>query len=69
MLVDGVLTSCYASIDHDLAHITMTPLRWFPEIMKYIFGDDIGFPVYVLINKSLVNQFYDMGHTLGKIIN
>ena len=26
MMVDRVLASCYAFFDHDLAHITMTPI-------------------------------------------
>ena len=25
IVVDGVLASCYASFDHDLAHIAMVP--------------------------------------------
>ena len=40
ILVDGVLASCYASIDHELAHIGMTAMRWFPEITKWIFGEE-----------------------------
>ena len=45
--VDGVLASCYASCDHDLSHLGMSPMRWFPEIMELIFSDDNGFSVYV----------------------
>ena len=40
IVVDGVLASCYASYDHDLAHFMMTPIQWFPEIMSWVFGDD-----------------------------
>ena len=29
IVVDGVLASCYASFDHDLAHITMAPIQLF----------------------------------------
>ena len=32
IMVDGVLASCYASFDHDLAHFGMRPLQWFSEI-------------------------------------
>ena len=53
ILVDDVLASCYAGFNHDLAHITMTPLTWFPEVMQWIFGEDNGFQNYVLIQKSL----------------
>ena len=45
-MVDGVLTSCYASFDHDLAHFVMTPMQWFPEITEWIFGDDTGYQIY-----------------------
>ena len=30
-MVDGVLVSCYADFDHDLAHITITPMQKFAE--------------------------------------
>ena len=36
IIVDGVLASCYAFTNHDLAHIAMTPLRWFAEVIKWI---------------------------------
>ena len=41
-MVDGVLASCYASVNHDLAHIVMTPIQWFPEIVEWVFGNDAG---------------------------
>ena len=46
-MVDGVLASCYADFDHDLAHITITPMQKFAEVMEWMFGSDYGFPVYV----------------------
>ena len=48
-MVDGVLASCYASIDHDLAHIGMGPVRWFPVITEWIFGQENESPGYVNI--------------------
>ena len=63
-MVDGVLTSCYGSFDHDLAHITMMPMQWFRQIIKWIFGDDNENSVYVKIDQlfgefTLPNsQFY-----------
>ena len=53
IVVDGILTSCYASYDHDLAHIGMTPLRLFPVIMNWMFGFENGFPAYIKIAESL----------------
>ena len=38
IMVNGVLTSCYASSDHGLAHIALAPVRYFPEITEWIFG-------------------------------
>ena len=40
IVVDGVLASCYGSFDHDVAHLVMTPMQWFPDILKWIFGED-----------------------------
>ena len=42
IMIDRVLVSCYAFFDHDLAHITMTPSLWFPEMIQLIFGEDNG---------------------------
>ena len=49
IMVDGVLTSCYASIDHTLGHIVMAPMRWFPKIMDWMFVEDSGFSSYANI--------------------
>ena len=47
IIVDGILASCYASSHHDLAHIVITPLRWFPKITEWIFGVHDGSQAYV----------------------
>ena len=47
IIVDGVLASCYPSYDHDLSHLAMSPMRWFPEVIELIFSNDNGFSVYV----------------------
>ena len=49
IVVDGVLTSCYPSAHHDVAHLGMIPIRWFPEIIEWMFGADPEFQVYVKI--------------------
>ena len=46
IVVDRVLASCYASAHHDVAHIALTPLRWFPGLTKGLIGEDGGFAVY-----------------------
>ena len=53
IVVDGVLTSCYAFNDHDLAHFAMTPIRWFPETTQWIFGVDNETPGYISILEEL----------------
>ena len=53
IIVDGILASCYTISDHDLAHLAMTPIRWFPKITDWIFGENNGTPGYVGIAESL----------------
>ena len=53
IMVDGVLASCYAECHHDLAHLTMTPMQRFSEIVEWIFGDESGFPVFVSTVREL----------------
>ena len=53
IVVDGVLASCYPSTHHDLVHIGMTPIRWFAEIFKWIFGDENGILGFVKMAEEL----------------
>ena len=52
MVVDGVLASCYASFDHNLAHFVVTPMQWYPGLTEWIFGESNGYPAYVNIAKE-----------------
>ena len=56
IIIDGVLVSCYADVDHDLAHSSMIPLFWCKQAMEWIFGYDTGFPVYI----NIARQFSSM---------
>ena len=48
IMVDYILASCYADIsDHNLAHLSMIPMRTFSAVVEWIFGDDIGFSIFV----------------------
>ena len=58
IVVDGVLASCYAYSDHVLAHIVMTPIRWFPQMMEWIFGKENGSPGYVIALTNLGSLLY-----------
>ena len=53
IVVDGVLASCYPSTYHDLAQISMTPIRWYPKIFEWIFGEENGFQGYVRMAEDL----------------
>ena len=53
IVIDDVLASCYPSAHHDLAHIGMTPMRWFPKIFKWIRGDENGILGFVLMVEEL----------------
>ena len=53
IVVAGILASCHASVDHDMAHFVMMPMQWYPEIIEWIFGTNNGFPSYVTIANHL----------------
>ena len=53
IIVDGTLVSCYASCHHDLVHILMAPVRWFPNIIDWIIGEKDGFPIFVTITEDV----------------
>ena len=42
IVVDGVLASCYAIVDHDIAQIVMKPIQWYPDVVELDFGDENG---------------------------
>ena len=52
IVVDRVLASCYASFNHDLAHIAMKPIQWYPDIVEWVFGMHNKHPSYVSIVKE-----------------
>ena len=60
-MVDGVLASCYASFDHDLAHFGMRPLQWFSQIMPLSFADD-DLSTYMMTIKKLGRLILPPGH-------
>ena len=64
-MVDGVLASCYASTDHDLGHIGLTPIRLFPGIVEMIFGNDDRSPAFVSIITKGVKNMLPFGSANG----
>ena len=57
IVIDGMLASCYAFSDHNLAHITVTPMLWFPEMIEWIFGME-------KVSQGYVNILTDLGKLL-----
>ena len=61
IIVDGVLASCYPSVHHDLANIGMTPIRWFPAMIEWIFGNDKGSQTCATISEELGKLVFSDG--------
>ena len=57
IVVDGILSSCYAGYHPYLANFATIPMQLFPNIMEWAFGDDVGFLVYA-----------HMAHKLGTLL-
>ena len=53
IIIDGLVASCYASFDHDLAHLVMTPVQWFPGMIQWIFGADNGSSGYACMAEEM----------------
>ena len=62
IIVEGILASCYAACNQDLAHFTMTPLQRFSEVLMWLFGDDSGFAAYVRTARELDILLLQDGH-------
>ena len=53
IVVDGVLASCYAIVDHDIAQIVMKPIQWYPGVIELIFGNENGVSAYINVAKTI----------------
>ena len=53
---------CPSSFDHNMAHIGMAPMRWFPIIMHMVFGEDDALSVFIKINEELGLWMLPYGH-------
>ena len=47
IVVDGILASCYAADDHDMAHFAVTSIAWIPSLIEGIFNVHNESPGYV----------------------
>ena len=53
IVVDGILASYYAIVDHDLAQIGMKPVQQYSDIMELVFGNEDGVSAYVSVAQNL----------------
>ena len=65
IVVNGVLASCFPATDHDLGYFGMTPIKWFPDTIEWIFGEENGFQGYV----KIVEVFGRLIFPYGQIYN
>ena len=62
IVADGVLSSCYASFDHGLAHFALTSMQWFPDVLRWVFGEENGSSGYVEIAKGFARLMLPFSH-------
>ena len=63
IVVDGVLASCYATVNHDLAHIGMTPVQLLPDFVQWIFSEEDGFSAFAKTIQYLRRAILPYGQT------
>ena len=64
IVVDGVLASCYAIVDHNIAQIVMKPIQWYPHIIELVFGDENGVSAYINVARNLGIWMWPQGNKL-----
>ena len=62
IVVDGVLASCYASGHHDVVHITLVLVRYFPQPIMWLFGEENGFSSYIKITQDFHDWVIPTNH-------
>ena len=64
IVVDGVLASCHAVVDHDIAQIGTKPIQWFPDVIELVFGDENEVSAYIDVAMSLGRWVLPQGNNL-----
>ena len=62
IIVDEVLASCYASSDHDLVHSATVLVRYFPELIMWIFGEENGFASHPKVMQHMSKWYMPNNH-------
>ena len=58
IIVDGVVASCYAGFDHDLAHFTMAPMQYFADVLEWTFEMTLGIQSLSVLQENLADLFW-----------
>ena len=69
IIVDGVLASCYADIDHDMSYFTTILMQRFPAAIQWVFGEDNGFPVYISTLSQMGMVLFPKEHYMNYQLN
>ena len=65
IVVDGVLASCYAFVDHDIAQIVTKPIQWYPDVTELVFGDENGVSAYINVLKIIGRWLLPQGSEIN----
>ena len=64
IVVDNILVSSYSSVDHDLAHIALLPVRKYPAMTEWIFGEVNESSVFFNIVEGISKEMLPYGYIL-----
>ena len=65
IVVEEVLASCYAVVDHGISQIAMKPIQWYPGVMDIIFGVENGVSAYIDVAKNIDTWFLPEGSIIN----
>ena len=65
IVVDYILASCHASCDHDIVHITLVLVRYFPQLIMWIFGEEDGLSSFIKISLHFHKWVIANNHLYG----
>ncbi|ESO83678.1 hypothetical protein LOTGIDRAFT_236513 [Lottia gigantea] len=51
IVVNNIMASCYSSVDHNLGHLALTPIRWYPGLLGNYQGE--GYSPFVKALKMI----------------
>ena len=64
IVVDGILASCYAVHDHDMAHFAVTPIALVPGLIETVFNVHHESPDYAKLVDDVSALWFDTWATI-----